>query len=110
MFAFKTLFVCFIFFVHFSIYCHGYSYLQPIKFGDGECITDDWQIHPIGAIWYDHEKCEQLECIFHGDTLYIQGYGCGKIGHPKECWLIPGKGANYPGCCPQVACLDNLVN
>ncbi|GFR19381.1 SVWC domain-containing protein [Trichonephila clavata] len=75
----------------------------------GECIDDDWEIHPIGSIWYDKEKCEQLECVYIEDTLYIQGYGCGKIGHPKECWLVPGKGVNYPTCCPQVECKNGII-
>ncbi|GFY65804.1 SVWC domain-containing protein [Trichonephila inaurata madagascariensis] len=105
----RNIIVCTFVVVLFSIHCHGYSFLEPIKFGEGECIDDDWEIHPIGSIWYDKEKCEQLECVYIEDTLYIQGYGCGKIGHPKDCWLVPGNGVNYPTCCPQVECKNGII-
>ncbi|KAG8187897.1 hypothetical protein JTE90_001660 [Oedothorax gibbosus] len=86
--------------------CQAYMYLQPVKFGDGECFDDDFNVHPIGSTWYDSEKCERMKCIFSGDILYIQVYGCSAIGYPQDCWLVHGKGKNYPKCCPQVECMN----
>ncbi|CAL1275900.1 unnamed protein product [Larinioides sclopetarius] len=108
-FVSHTVLAGFIIIVCFSVCCRGYSYLQPVKFGDGICLDDDWVEHEVGSVWYDTAKCEQLECVYYGDILYIQGYGCGKIGHPKGCWLISGKGVNYPSCCPQVQCSEGII-
>ncbi|XP_035210998.1 toxin-like protein 14 [Stegodyphus dumicola] len=84
--------------------CDGYTYMQPIMFGEGECIDDDWISHPVGSVWYDKAQCEQLQCIYQRDVLYILAYGCSAIGYPKECRLVPGRGENYPDCCPDVEC------
>lgn len=77
--------------------------------GEGECIDDDWEIHPIGTTWYDDPNCEKLECVFHKNILYAKGYGCSAMGVPAGCKLVPGNGISYPGCCPQVKCPNGVI-
>ncbi|GFU37621.1 toxin-like protein 14 [Nephila pilipes] len=112
MFECNTNISCFLFIILFSFHCHGYTFLQPSRIDENfldKCIDENWDIHRIGSVWYDKEKCEQLECVSVEDELYIQGYGCGKIVPPKDCWLIPGKGVNYPSCCPDFDCFFGVI-
>ncbi|GFU37618.1 toxin-like protein 14 [Nephila pilipes] len=73
-------------------------------FNEKKCIDENREVHEIGSLWYNNLRCEQLQCIRFDGILYIQGYGCGQITPPKPCFLVPGKGLNYPECCHQVNC------
>ncbi|XP_015909942.1 U-scoloptoxin(16)-Er12a isoform X2 [Parasteatoda tepidariorum] len=98
-----------IFLINFLISVNAYTYMQPQHFGMGECLDDEWQVHPVGATWYDKDRCEKIACVFYDDILYTEGYGCSTIGHPDGCWLTPGRGENYPYCCPRVECPGGII-
>ncbi|GFR19389.1 toxin-like protein 14 [Trichonephila clavata] len=74
-----------------------------------ECIDEKGDKHAIGEMWNDNPKCEQMQCIPIDDTLYIEGYGCGKIHPPKPCTVVPGRGIKYPDCCPQIDCPNGAI-
>ncbi|GFY65802.1 toxin-like protein 14 [Trichonephila inaurata madagascariensis] len=74
-----------------------------------ECIDEKGEKHAIGEMWNDNPKCEEMQCIPIDGTLYIEGYGCGKIHPPKPCTVEPGRGIRYPDCCPQINCPNGAI-